>query len=49
MDTEYTSNIQNMIGQDKVKYINKQCEAIEQNAITNTIKNLDGGVNNLNE
>ena len=29
-----------MIRQDKVKYINKQCEAIEQYSITNTTKDL---------
>ena len=28
---EYKSNIQKMIKQDKVKYISKQCEAMEQN------------------
>ena len=40
MYKEYNSKIQKMIRQDKVKYISEQCEAIEQNSITNTTRDL---------
>ena len=36
-----------MIRQDKVKYINEHCKAIEQNSITNTTKDLYRIVKNL--
>ena len=47
MYRENTSKIQKMIRQDQVKYINEQCEAVEQNSITNTTKDLYRRVKNL--
>ena len=36
-----------MIRQETVKYINEQCEAIEQKSVTNTTKDLYRKVKNL--
>ena len=36
-----------MVRQDKVKYVNEQCQAIEQNSITNTTKDLYRKLKNL--
>ena len=48
--TEYNKQnalVQRMMRRDKEKYINDQCKRIEDNSITNSIKDLYQGVKNL--